>query len=92
MASVRGAAIVAVSSNNWETTRVVLAAGSMPLARTRRKYSNCPKKTITPMPRVKYQPPTIIIPSAKAIAKIALTMRGQGMVNPEKLGGIVIII
>jgi hypothetical protein len=44
------------------------------------------------MPRVKYQPPTIIIPSAKAIAKIALTMRGQGMVNPEKLGGIVIII
>ena len=77
IASVEEGAIAAVMRSNWDTTRVVLPAGAMPLARTKRKYSNSARKTIMPMVTVKYHPPRRIAPKATAIATIALIIRVQ---------------
>ena len=35
---------VQIISKIWLTTIVILAAGAMPLARTKLKYSRCPRK------------------------------------------------
>jgi hypothetical protein len=58
---------------------VVLAAGAIPLALTKLKYSVCPKKIMTENRTVKYQPPKRVADRARAIAIIPLKIRDQGI-------------
>ena len=74
------AAASVVNSNSCTATRVVRAAGRIPLNWAMRKNSNRPRCTITPTARVKNQPPstttrTPMPPAAQPLASLAREVR-----------------
>ena len=85
------AAASVLNNNNCTATRVVRAAGRIPLNWAMRKNSNSPRCTITPTAKVKNQPPntttrTPIPPAAQPLARRAREVRVRGWGSGGKTG------